>query len=430
MLNATHPATVPLSRKRTERAFSPGPGDSAGPSSFKKARPIGPSQSFGEELELMSVNNSELAGPRASHRTIGAADCAQSLVFQLTDFLPHNFRSNSAALLFGVAAESALRVLVVVTDLQVSFLDFLEHQQIQTMCRVELPGGKYHENEQPERLSHNQIELIIGRQDLIVHPVESLWKMVGSESLRILSFDIETSIPEDKKSFPSPHHHAVLQIGNIVQETGDETRSYRVIYTLRGCSPIVGAEVRSFDTEGDMLLAWRQFVIDCDPDLIIGHTIARFDLMYLIHRAQLLEVPDFACLGRLKGHNTKVAEPDPKLPWRKSPILPGRLQLDVLQYFQEKTRTLAGCKLGELARKYLNGSTKEADVDFTMMNELQNGSDDDRKRLAVYCLKDAHIPMRLLFQEKCIENSVAAARQGGDFLPFSDFLRTGRNFQY
>lgn len=51
-----------------------------------------------------------------------------------------------------------------------------------------------------------------------------------------------------------------------------------------------------------MLVAWRDFVNECDPDVIIGYNIAGFDLPYLIDRARALKVDNkFAFLGRLHG---------------------------------------------------------------------------------------------------------------------------------
>lgn len=51
-----------------------------------------------------------------------------------------------------------------------------------------------------------------------------------------------------------------------------------------------------------MLVAWRDFVTQADPDVIIGYNIAGFDFPYLIERAKALKVEsDFALLGRFIG---------------------------------------------------------------------------------------------------------------------------------
>ena len=50
-----------------------------------------------------------------------------------------------------------------------------------------------------------------------------------------------------------------------------------------------------------MLEAWRSFVEQVDPDLVIGYNISNFDLPYLMDRAKALKSSKFNFLGRLKG---------------------------------------------------------------------------------------------------------------------------------
>jgi DNA polymerase delta subunit 1 len=50
-----------------------------------------------------------------------------------------------------------------------------------------------------------------------------------------------------------------------------------------------------------MLEAWKDFVEDVDPDVVIGYNIANFDLPYLIERAKHLNAKKFPFLGRLKS---------------------------------------------------------------------------------------------------------------------------------
>lgn len=50
-----------------------------------------------------------------------------------------------------------------------------------------------------------------------------------------------------------------------------------------------------------MLEAWRDFVIEVDPDIVIGYNIAGFDFPYLMDRAEALKSKIFPYLGRLVG---------------------------------------------------------------------------------------------------------------------------------
>lgn len=50
-----------------------------------------------------------------------------------------------------------------------------------------------------------------------------------------------------------------------------------------------------------MLQAWRNFVEEVDPDVIIGYNTSNFDLPYLMDRAKALRANQFPYLGRFKG---------------------------------------------------------------------------------------------------------------------------------
>lgn len=45
------------------------------------------------------------------------------------------------------------------------------------------------------------------------------------------------------------------------------------MFTLKGCLPIVGAQVISSDTEEEMLLKWRSFLHACDADILTGYNV-------------------------------------------------------------------------------------------------------------------------------------------------------------
>lgn len=55
-----------------------------------------------------------------------------------------------------------------------------------------------------------------------------------------------------------------------------------------------------------MLVAWRDFVAEVDPDVVIGYNIANFDLPYLMDRAKALKASKFPFLGRLNGQYRHV----------------------------------------------------------------------------------------------------------------------------
>lgn len=69
------------------------------------------------------------------------------------------------------------------------------------------------------------------------------------------------------------------------------------------------------------------------------------------------------------------------------------------------------------------GEQKE-DVPHTIISDLQNGTEYTRRRLAVYCLKDAYLPLRLMEKLMCLFNLTEMARVTG--VPISYLFTRGQ----
>ena len=68
---------------------------------------------------------------------------------------------------------------------------------------------------------------------------------------------------------------------------------------MNTCAHIVGSQVISFQDEAEMLVKWRDFVQEVDPDIVIGYNISNFDLPYLLDRAKTLKAGKFPYLGKI-----------------------------------------------------------------------------------------------------------------------------------
>ncbi|MED6216570.1 DNA polymerase delta catalytic subunit [Stylosanthes scabra] len=244
---------------------------------------------------------------------------------------------------------------------------------------------------------------------------------------RILSFDIECA--GRKGHFPEPTHDPVIQIANLVTLQGEDQPLIRNVMTLNSCSPIVGVDVMSFDTEREVLLAWRDFIREVDPDIIIGYNICKFDLPYLIERAQALKIAEFPILGRIR--NSRVRVKDTTFSSRqygtresKEVTVEGRVQFDLLQVMQRDYK-LSSYSLNSVSAHFL--SEQKEDVHHSIISDLQNGNAETRRRLAVYCLKDAYLPQRLLDKLMFIYNYVEMARVTG--VPISFLLSRGQSIK-
>ncbi len=56
-----------------------------------------------------------------------------------------------------------------------------------------------------------------------------------------------------------------------------------------------------------MLVKWRDFVEEVDPDIVIGYNIANFDIPYLLDRAKALKAGKFPFLGKIKSASCPFA---------------------------------------------------------------------------------------------------------------------------
>jgi DNA polymerase delta subunit 1 len=250
--------------------------------------------------------------------------------------------------------------------------------------------------------------------------------------IRVLSFDIECQ--GRKGYFPEAEKDPVIQIANVVSVYGEKLPIVKNVFTLRGCLPIVGAQVISSEDEAAMLMKWQKFLQACDPDVITGYNVANFDIPYLLDRAATLEkksgvVKNFAYWGRIRGCKAKMRDTtfQSAAYGKRNNIettIDGRVIFDMLPYMQ-RNHKLSSYTLNSVSSEYL-GQQKE-DVHHSIISDLQNGSDEDRHRLAVYCLKDAALPQRLMDKLSVMVNYIEMARVTG--VPMSFLITRGQQIK-
>lgn len=86
---------------------------------------------------------------------------------------------------------------------------------------------------------------------------------------------------------------------------------------------------------------------------------------------------------------------------------------------------LSSYSLNSVSAHFL--SEQKEDVHHSIISDLQNGNAETRRRLAVYCLKDAYLPQRLLDKLMLIYNYVEMARVTG--VPLSFLLARGQSIK-
>ena len=290
---------------------------------------------------------------------------------------------------------------------------------------LELPAKNYRVRPQQRKASYCQIECDVMFDRFISHAAEGKYSKLAP--FRILSVDIECA--GRKGFFPDAEQDPVIQIATLVTEQGSDSPIIKAIWTLDTCAPIVGAEVKSFRDERELLRDWGKFMRAVDPDMLIGYNIVNFDFPYLIKRAQTLGVQDFPYWGRIIGKQLTIKDTtfsSKAYGTRESKeiTIEGRVQFDMLQAIQRDYK-LSSYSLNSVSSHFL-GEQKE-DVHHSAISELQAGTAETRRRLAVYCLKDAYLPQRLLDKLMYTYNYIEMSRVTG--VPLSFLLARGQSIK-
>ena len=102
----------------------------------------------------------------------------------------------------------------------------------------------------------------------------------------------------------------------------------------------------------------------------------------------------------------------------------GRVIFDVLPYMY-RNHKMSSYSLNSVSAEFL-GQQKE-DVHHSIISDLQLGTDADRHRLAVYCLKDAILPQQLMNKLAILVNYVEMARVTG--VPIGFLLTRGQQIK-
>lgn len=273
------------------------------------------------------------------------------------------------------------------------------------------------------------MELDVTYTDIIPLGCDQEWSQIPP--LRILSMDIEAQ--GQKGHFPDPRTDPCIQIASIFQlSNGSENKigtSVYVIHALRTCEPLTSQNLPDYydeknpppflishETEAEMLLNWSDMMRALDPDILVGYNICDFDYPFLIERARVLGIQDRFIIGRIESLQceAKSRTKDSQQQGKRQVCdvtVPGRVMFDILPLVRSEQVKLRSYTLNNVAFHYL-GLTKE-DVHHTQIPKLQDGSDSNRTRLAIYCLKDAMLPLRLMDKLMFLINTIEMTRVTG-----------------
>ena len=155
----------------------------------------------------------------------------------------------------------------------------------------------------------------------------------------------------------------VIQIGATIVSDKDTERH---LFVWPSCSAIEGLVVHAFADEKSMIDGWFQWLIQINPDILIGYNVFGFDERYLWERAE-----DLGCTASAQGL-TRVPDSEVKCEEKRLSSSAmgdnflyiwtalGRLQIDLFHYIKRNNTSLPSYKLDEVTKYYLSGKLKKA----------------------------------------------------------------------
>ena len=195
-----------------------------------------------------------------------------------------------------------------------------------------------------------------------------------------------TSAFDNCELFPKLEGDKCTFIGSTFLRYGESEPYLNHCIVLGGCDAVDGAVIETVDSESELLMRWRNLILNEDPDIIIGYNIFGFDYEFMFRRAEENHCEhEFLTLSRINGEITAKKEMQsaeggggPKTPTGKLLIentkvvlasgeydlryfnMTGRLQIDMYSYFR-RDFNLASYKLDDVAGQFISDDIKKVD---------------------------------------------------------------------
>ena len=175
--------------------------------------------------------------------------------------------------------------------------------------------------------------------------------------------------------FPRVEGDKVTFIGSTFTKYGRDTSYLNHCIVLDTCSTIPNAEIESYKTEKEVLVAWTKLIQHENPDIIIGYNIFGFDYAFMYQRAKETNCAiDFLKMSRnrdeLCGKSDRetgeimieetsivIASGQHDLQFVK---MPGRIQIDLYNYFRRSVN-LEQYKLDYVSGYFIGDGVSEVE---------------------------------------------------------------------
>ena len=231
----------------------------------------------------------------------------------------------------------------------------------------------------------------------------------------VASVDIECNSSTGKFPDADVKGDACFQIAVSLTHFGSDVPYDKTCFCYKKTdSELDGCIIKSYETEREMLMAFKEYLMEKDIDIITGWNIFGFDLEYIMKRAVMTKCDQsFYEMSKMKNHSCELvykklsssALGDNAL---KILPMPGRFIFDLFHEVK-KGYKLDSYKLDNVSKLYL-GDNK---IDMPPKEMFARFVEEDPVKLrevAEYCIKDTLLPHRLLSKLSILVNLLEMAK--------------------
>ena len=248
----------------------------------------------------------------------------------------------------------------------------------------------------------------------------------------VASFDIESNSSTGKFPDADIDGDACFQIALTLCKLGSDEPYDKTCLCFKKTDPnLEGSTIISYDTEREMLEAFRDYIIKQDIDIMTGWNIFGFDLEYIYKRAAKVGCGhSFYNLGKLKNVDSEMVYKrlsSSALGDNMLKLLPmtGRFIFDLFHEVK-KGYKLDSYKLDNVSKLYL-GDQKIDMPPKEMFARFVEGDPVKLREVAEYCIKDTLLPHRLMKRLCTLLNLLEMAK--ATWVPISFLVERGQQIK-
>lgn len=231
----------------------------------------------------------------------------------------------------------------------------------------------------------------------------------------VASVDIECNSSTGKFPDADVKDDACFQIAVSLTHFGSDVPYDKICFCYKKTdSNLEGSTIKSYETEREMLMAFKGYLMEKDIDIITGWNIFGFDLEYIMKRAVMTKCDQtFYEMSKMKNHSCELVYKKLSSSALGDNVLkilpmPGRFIFDLFHEVK-KGYKLDSYKLDNVSKLYL-GDNK---IDMPPKEMFARYVEEDPVKLrevAEYCIKDTLLPHRLLSKLSILVNLLEMAK--------------------